>query len=885
MRATTATETPCADHHPQLDYIYNVIADRSCSVLSLDIFDTVLWRRVPHPTDLFGILGARLRHDGLCPPWVTDASFRRMRLVAEHQARARHDSTGSEVSLFDIWRAMPLSTFGDTPLDKLVEAEVELERAFTVVDLDIANVIQLAKKHDIPVILVSDTYFTEAQLSYLLDRPQLDSLQDVRVFRSHEHGVDKATGLWKIVLNDLGRSPEQMVHIGDNETADHTVPASLGVRTVHYERIDADFGRVLVREREPADSFDPLGTYIDPEQGDFGLTSLRAKTLQAGGRTTTSAVNTAWRYGASVLGPVLTGFAEWVAFQAHNSGTSVVWCPMREGELLSKLVTNAAHARGWNMQAKPIWLSRHVTSIAGLDCVDTASIHEFIQKRYQLTVRQLLTMLHLRPGEVPGLADKLDVLLDNERIVAQVSAVLTETPHLRNRLAVTTTAARERLLRALRDCGALDNPELTLVDLGWGGSIQLQLARVLRIAQTGVTASGLYLATNERATDLLQAGLRIEGYLGQTGHPHEVVAAVSRSPEVIEQCVNALCGSLIGFADNGSPVLGPFTDTPSHNAEHQAVQDGILAFQRQWNRYVENADNAWPDLAHSARRRLANILTSSLKNPTSEEASVFGNWQHEDNFGSSVVTHILPDDLVSAIPYLSPNDLDDLHMRDSFWPALIAASDTHLSAAARALATGLVDPAVFESSGNPFETRLRFRTADGHWHDGPRRRVRTNHNGLSFARMTINAAGTVDVALSIPGRPAIVRVDWIEAKVIADGNPVPQLLRWDTPEDIAGLTLVKCRWLGTNMVTFDSPDSAVWLPLAARSRAPITSAQVTVAFAMLPQSMSTSARRMAPAVKVARVSAKLREEYLTRGAAGIAAGVARVAARQLGSRR
>ena len=151
--------------------------------------------------------------------------------------------------------------------------------------------------------------------------------------------------------------------------------------------------------------------------------------------------------------------------------------------------------------------------------------------------------------------------------------------------------------------------------------------------------------------------------------------------------------------------------------------------------------------------------------------------------------------------------------------------------------------------------------------------------------MTINAAGTVDVALSIPGRPAIVRVDWIEAKVIADGNPVPQLLRWDKPEDIAGLTLVKCRWLGTNMVTFDSPDSAVWLPLAARSRAPITSAQVTVAFAMLPQSMSTSARRMAPAVKVARASAKLREEYLTRGAAGIAAGVARVAARQLGARR
>src|SRR4051812_42948708 len=77
--------------HPLLEDVHRIIADRSCSVLTLDIFDTVLWRRVPRPTDVFGILGARLRAAGLCPEWVSDAMFRQMRVKAEAKARDREE--------------------------------------------------------------------------------------------------------------------------------------------------------------------------------------------------------------------------------------------------------------------------------------------------------------------------------------------------------------------------------------------------------------------------------------------------------------------------------------------------------------------------------------------------------------------------------------------------------------------------------------------------------------------------------------------------------------------------------------------------------------------------------------------------------------------------
>jgi len=863
----------------ELDHVHRIVADRSCAVLSLDIFDTILWRRVPRPTDVFALLGARLRAEGLCAEWVTDATFRRMRILAEQEAR--EDAPGREVSLFDIWRAMP--SFGDTPLEQLVEAEVRLERELTVVDLDIAEVIKAARKQDIEVILVSDTYFTEDQLAHLLDRPELGPLQDIRVFRSHQHGAGKAGGLWNIVLRDLGRSPEQIVHIGDNEIADDEVPARLGIRTVRHRRLDEGYETLLEREGEPVEPAGDPAPDLDEEYGDFGLTALRAAALRSSDET--SVLDIAWRYGAGVLGPVLTGFAEWAAAKAHEAGIPVLWCPMREGELLSELINNAAQARGWAVEARPVWLSRHVTSLATVNCLDTDAVHRFVRSGYRLTVRQILAVLELTPGDVPGLAAELGTVVDNGDIAERIAVALTETPHLRNRLTVTVTAARERLIRSLRAAGALDGPELTLVDLGWGGTIQLQLAKALKLAGIDLAPSGLYLATNDRAAQVCLAGLRAEGFLAQTGEPAEVAAAVSRSPEILEQCVNALCGSLLGFDDDGEPMLAPTTDSPSQDAEHTAAQEGIRAFQQRWNRYVANGD--WPVLA-GARARLARILVAALRTPTADEAAVFGNWLHEDNFGSSLITTLLPDDMRRALPYLAPGDLSDLTMRDAFWPGLIAASDPGLAEMTGAIVAGRISEQAFEPAGEPFDSRLRYQTADGEWHEVIRSRVRINHNGLSFARFRFEHHDTVELSIAVPGRPAIVRVDWIEAKVVG-ADQREHVVRWDSPEDFAFLHYADCRWLGGNLMEFDSPHAAVWLPIAPKAGIPaVSSGQVSVAFAMLPQSMTGLAPRMPgakqapPGARIARLSGRLRRQYRAGGLGGVAAEARRVASRKLG---
>src|SRR5919206_325983 len=59
------------------------------AVLSLDIFDTLLWRTVPEPVDTFPLLGRRLQELGKLSPRVAVPVFARLRQEAEARARRR----------------------------------------------------------------------------------------------------------------------------------------------------------------------------------------------------------------------------------------------------------------------------------------------------------------------------------------------------------------------------------------------------------------------------------------------------------------------------------------------------------------------------------------------------------------------------------------------------------------------------------------------------------------------------------------------------------------------------------------------------------------------------------------------------------------------------
>src|ERR1700683_1435337 len=93
-------------HAPLLE-ARNLIDSGRIKLLSLDIFDTTVWRVFPAPTDLFFALGARLVERGVLYPSTSAASFAAERMEAEQTARSRRTSD-REVTLQEIYCEFPV---------------------------------------------------------------------------------------------------------------------------------------------------------------------------------------------------------------------------------------------------------------------------------------------------------------------------------------------------------------------------------------------------------------------------------------------------------------------------------------------------------------------------------------------------------------------------------------------------------------------------------------------------------------------------------------------------------------------------------------------------------------------------------------------------------
>ena len=390
----------------RLERAHELLASDSFDVLSLDVFDTILWRKVPEPVDAFLLLALRLIELGGLTADVDAGGFALLRRRAETLARERREQSGRgvEVTLREIWELVPDGILRGMTKDDALAQEVELERSLLVPDLDVVNLMLAAQERGKRIVGVSDTYFSEAQLRSFLGAAPVGSISLERVFASSDRRVGKGSGLWRIVLDELGVKPKRVLHVGDNHAADVAAPSSLGIGTVYFEGRPAQLAQVINRENRHA--LAPLSPY----HGDYGLAALRSKTLhRTEARDQPPALRPLWEFGAASLGPPLTGFAEWIHERARDEGVSKVFCLMREGELFARLDQRgrrprelADHGRAdlaVAPAAAPVRRSTRARARSSPRCSCASECRRS---------RELCRTLGLEPGEVPGFSGRGD---------------------------------------------------------------------------------------------------------------------------------------------------------------------------------------------------------------------------------------------------------------------------------------------------------------------------------------------------------------------------------------------------------------------------------------------------------------------------------------------
>jgi predicted HAD superfamily hydrolase len=829
LGAGPTSDVPIPD--ARLRAAHAALAAGDVAVLSLDLFDTLVWRGVPEPVGAFELVAAQLHARGLLDPDVDPQTFAALRRAAEERAReqARAAGRGVEVTLEEICAALPSAalTHGAAAA-ALVTAELDVERSLLRCDLDVLDLVRAGRAAGAQVIAVSDTYFTEPQLRLLLARGPLAAELPDRFFPSSRYGTGKASGLWSIVLESLGVEPEAILHVGDNHAADVQAPSKLGIRTCYFERVPRELERIVEREQALAPAV------LHADHGDHGLTMLRGKAAsRTEGARQPEGLRPFWQFGATVLGPPLAGFGEWVHERAAAAGVSKIFCLMREGELLAQVIDGARPEGG--PPAEKLFLSRQVVARAAIVEGTRDELQELFVRRRMPTLKEFVATLGLSLDDVPDLAHEPDRQIDDAGLGDLVIERVLFDSALSARVVANSHALRRRIIRYLEQLRPPGENRLLVVDLGWGGTIQAAMQRLLDEAGDGVTTVGCYLVTRDQAVERALGGLEMHGFLGSYGEPEAAVQALIRSPEILEQACMPDHGSQVDLTEELRPVLADHGEPSFQSLQRSAVQQGVLAFQLEHRRYREADSCALPALHQGGRDQLRAILVRSVAAPTADEAALFGAWLHDENFGSDRVEAILEAPSARSLAYVDPKQLAELPMAELYWPfGLAALQDEQLAAAAAAVASGAVTWEAFgsELETGPFEVfpDLGWGFGEGLKYELPQRR---NRRGLSLAKATVRGDFVRRIRLDPAKHASVLRIDWIRLRCRLHGGG-ETVIEIADDASFASLKLRGARLIGPRVVLAHSDDPSIEIDIEQRAGGRVFEVDIEVAFAALP---------------------------------------------------
>lgn len=212
----------------------------SIKVLSLDCFDTLLWRKTATPRDVFAVLADEpaARRRGITP-------YQRMSAAARAHRTKFLETGSSQIDIGDIYRSF--TSLSAEEQAQLAEAEIQTEMNVCFAFSPYVELLRLAHARGIKIIIVSDTYLREGELRRLLTwHLPTDVMQAInKIYCSVDYGTAKSDALFSIVIEECDVPASQILHIGDNGASDAQATRKLGMRALHFLQFDPEVANFL----------------------------------------------------------------------------------------------------------------------------------------------------------------------------------------------------------------------------------------------------------------------------------------------------------------------------------------------------------------------------------------------------------------------------------------------------------------------------------------------------------------------------------------------------------------------------------------------------------------------------------------------------------------
>ncbi|MBE0496348.1 MAG: hypothetical protein IBX45_08045 [Campylobacterales bacterium] len=586
-------------------------------IVSFDIFDTLCFRTCGKPDEVFYLVGETPEAKRF---FDTPSAFALYRQEAEKNVRKENNSK-EEITLDDIYNKLPIP-----PQERktLKQIELEVEQSVLVPNFELEQWIDMAYEAGKTVICISDMYLNSEQINTLILSKLSNTHKIHACYVSSEHYKTKATGnLFLHVMEALGISPHELLHVGDNERSDVAIPKAFGIHTFHYG-LDTQTKKMLLHET----------AYM--QQKRHGGHHVRTMSLLGNPFENDSLENFYYRLGAGVFGPILWEFSHWLAQIAERFELTSLFFIMREGGIFAKYFSLLYP----NIAAKLLYASRKSTHFMALDSEDIGTLNPTMF--CGLTLKNLYENFFLdfeksklrtygdTPFESLGMihvGNKTLLELAQDEMLAQKGAM------------DQALSDQKEYLQGYLESLHVNNSS-AMVEFGGGGTVLKHLYNVL--LETKRPKILLLFYQSMRGYQHLANHL-VLSFLPHTPQMGKALESIARTPDFIEILLNGTYPTTLGYETDKKPRTKNLTcNRDTLDAIQSSLQKGIDIFFFNAKRYDLKASSF-------TRETLALMLARLIALPTHEEATQLGDLEYDEGKGSDHHYRIIQEDQLQTV--------------------------------------------------------------------------------------------------------------------------------------------------------------------------------------------------------------------------------------------
>lgn len=512
-------------------------------VISFDIFDTLLMRKVLLPEDIFILVEKKTGIVG----------FKDARIKAERELNKYGAPNIKDIYIL-LQKSLKLKkSFCEYVMN--VEFETELENL--IVRERILQLLEYALSIGKKVFLISDMYWSVMQMQAILSSKGISGYQ--KLFVSSAYQTNKMGNLFDIFKNEI--VAETYLHIGDNKEADILSAKFHGIDSIQiYSALDLmemSAGRTILDHNISFEERTMMGFLIARVLNDpFALHQANGKLNILGG----------YDLGYCLVAPMLTAFLFWL-IQDKGFVNKQILFGARDGYILEKmyaLLKKKFPGKKW-AEHTYFYISRMAAICASLknknDILYAAKIgfegnpEELLQKRFFLKETEILLQEKNESTE--------EYILRHEKIILQRAQAL-----------------RQCYLKYIKSLNIKQNNEVVFFDFVSSGTCQMCLEELL-----GKKVNGKYFI-HFFEDYVKKQNLEVDAFF-EKGFLYNLKSYLSANYLLVESVIVSLEPTLKNFSKDGLPIFLEEKRTEAELTYIKDVQQGILDYFEEYIKIID----------------------------------------------------------------------------------------------------------------------------------------------------------------------------------------------------------------------------------------------------------------------------------------------------------